>query len=529
VGCGHMSVRKPENILILEDDAGVARVQQKILERAGYRVQAVTTCAEARSHLEAGDIDLLLLDNRLANGMEGLAFYRELRSAGFDVPVVLITGFSNDATVIAAFRAGVRDYVTKSLEYLNYLPEVVQRVLNQVQIEHRLAESQARLSGVIHSALDAIIALDEQKNISLFNPAAEQMFHMAAADAIGSPVTRFLSDGPLSESTAGPAAAVLAGATPMVPREMRARRADGSQFPVELSLAREDVGGRRQFTLILRDVTARKRAETDLRESNQQLQKALADVQEKTEELRSTTQQLWQAAKLASVGELAASIAHELNNPLGIVSLRLESVLEQTPAGDPRRRPLEIIEQELERMTGLIANVLQFSRRGKEEASSVDVCAEIRRVLELTHHHLRKRNIEVQLEFAPNLPIVYADRQKLRQLFLNLITNAGDAMPHGGRLTPRVHRGEFPDGRRALIIEIADTGVGIPPELLPKVMDPFFTTKEEDKGTGLGLAICRRVVHEHSGSIELQSIVGNGTTVRILLPVDSSRNVSGFQ
>src|SRR5207248_1859789 len=130
------------------------------------------------------------------------------------------------------------------------------------------------------------------------------------------------------------------------------------------------------------DVTARKRAEETARQSHQELQRLVAELRAKNDEVRSATQQLWQAAKLASVGELAASIAHELNNPLGTVSLRIESVLGRTAADDPRRRALEIIEQESKRMGDLVANLLQFSRRGQEQVSTVELRQELAKSVE---------------------------------------------------------------------------------------------------------------------------------------------------
>jgi signal transduction histidine kinase len=258
------------------------------------------------------------------------------------------------------------------------------------------------------------------------------------------------------------------------------------------------------------------RAATEARES------ALA-------ELRATTQQLWQAARLAGVGELAASIAHELNNPLATVSLRVEGVLAKTAADDPRRRALEVVEQEVGRMARLVANLLNFSRPGRDQVSTVDVREEVTKTIELTEHHLHKRRVRVEPEFAPGVPVIYADRQQLRQVFLNLFTNAADAMPQGGRLSPRVRAGELPPGRPAVVVEVEDTGVGIPPEHLPRVTEPFFTTKPEGKGTGLGLAICRRIVEQHHGTLQIESRPGEGTTVRVTLPVRDGANVAGLR
>jgi signal transduction histidine kinase len=236
----------------------------------------------------------------------------------------------------------------------------------------------------------------------------------------------------------------------------------------------------------------------------------------KNEELKAVTQQLWQAAKLATMGELASSIAHELNNPLTTISLRIESLTAQTSQDDPRRRELEIIGQEVERMGNLVTHLLQFSRRSQKQISTVDIREEIEKTLELIYYHLRKNNIRVIREFAPEVPAILADRQQLRQLFLNLFTNASDAMPKGGTLTIRI---AAQTEENNICIEIADTGTGIPPEILPKVMEPFYTTKAEGKGTGLGLAICRRIAKEHQGSLDISSegIPGKGTKIRITL------------
>lgn len=262
-----------------------------------------------------------------------------------------------------------------------------------------------------------------------------------------------------------------------------------------------------------------------LQKSHEELEKLVAELQAKNEEVRTMTQQLWQATKLASVGELAASIAHELNNPLATVCLRVESVLTRTPADDPRRRPLQIVEQEAKRMGALVANLLQFSRRSDGQVSTVDVREELTKSVELIGHHLRKRLIALAWEFAPDTPTIYADRQKLRQVFLNLLTNASDAMPQSGTLTLRTGPATLQNGKPAVRIEVADTGVGIPAEHRDRIMEPFFTTKEEGKGTGLGLAICRRVVQEHHGIIQVGSEAGKGTTVCIILPVKNGANV----
>lgn len=432
------------------------------------------------------------------------------RKDGSEFPAeIAISKFGSDESML--FTAIVRD-VTERKRY-----EAAGRELEQLRAQARLADAEARLDAVIRSAQDAIITLDSGLRATLFNPAAERIFGCPAGGATGAPVTRFLPGGLPDDATEVSA-----------PREVEGRTADGRPVPLEVSASRTEVAGEIVRTLILRDVTERKRAEAELREVARQRERAMTELQAKTEELRATTQQLWQAARLAGVGELAASIAHELNNPLGTVSLRLEGVLAKTPVGDPRRAPLEVIDGEVERMAGLVANLLQFSRAGRDQVSTVNVCEEITRTVDLFSHHLRKRQVRVEPEYAAGVPPIHADRQHLRQVFLNLFTNAADAMPTGGRLTPRVRPGLLRAVTPAVVIEVADTGTGIPADLLPRVFDPFFTTKDEGKGTGLGLAICKRIVEQHHGKVEVESEVGRGTTVRLTLPVRPDTNVASL-
>jgi PAS domain S-box-containing protein len=278
------------------------------------------------------------------------------------------------------------------------------------------------------------------------------------------------------------------------------------------------VGDAKVIQCNIRDITERELGKRALEVTNHKLEATLS-------ELSATTQQLWQASKLATMGELSASIAHELNNPLATVGLRAETLLMQMSESDPNRRSLEIITQEVDRMASLVNNLLQFSRRSHRQISTVDVREEIANSVEFVHYHLRSRKIEVVREFADPLPTIQADCQQLRQLFLNLLTNASDAMPQGGTATVRAHSVALPDNE-AVLVEFADTGEGIPVENLNKIWDSFFTTKMEGKGTGLGLAICRRIVDEHGGTIEIESEVGRGTTVRMLFPATAYAGAS---
>lgn len=287
--------------------------------------------------------------------------------------------------------------------------------------------------------------------------------------------------------------------------DLRGKRMDGSEFPVDITLG--PLGDKLDAVVCaVRDITERR-----------QLLQALSD---KNEELHNMTQQLWQTAKLATMGELAASIAHELNNPLGIVSLRIEHLLEQLDDDDPKRKALDIVVGEVDRMSDLVSNLLQFSRKQAHQVSTLDIAQELDYTIELIHYHLRKRNIEVDKDYQIDVPSVQVDRQGLRQVILNVLTNASDAMPEGGRI-----RIALSNDNDNVYIDITDSGVGISEENLSKVMESFFTTKPVGMGTGLGLAICRRIIDTHQGELDITSAgVGQGTSVKIRLPIHSNLN-----
>jgi|GEM_PF-796514 len=398
-----------------------------------------------------------------------------------------------------------------------------------------LLESKERQRTIVETSPLAVIVTDPEGNVKLWNNAAEATFGWSANEVVGKPNPIVPPD--RYDEVRQVRRQIMDGKS-FVGVETERLRKDGSRIAVSYSAtALCDAAGRKTDILaIVADITERKRAE--------------AALQAKNEELNAVTQQLWQTAKLATMGELASSIAHELNNPLATVSLRIESLTEQTSQDDLRRRELEIIGQEVERMGNLVANLLQFSRRGRKQISTVDIREEIEKTIELIHYHFRKNNIRVVREFAAEVPGILADRQQLRQLFLNLFTNAGDAMPKGGTLTIRIKRSEVrdqgaganltpdprpptsdPKGKAFVVIEIADTGIGIPPEILPKVMEPFYSTKPEGKGTGLGLAICRRIAQEHGGTLDITSegIPGKGTKVRITLSSMNAGNAAGLE
>nr|MBC8496418.1 cache domain-containing protein [Chloroflexota bacterium] len=229
--------------------------------------------------------------------------------------------------------------------------------------------------------------------------------------------------------------------------------------------------------------------------------------------LQITQDQLVHKENLASLGQLAAGVAHELNNPLATVLLYADILKRECPEDDPRSEGMETIVRETNRCKTIVAALLDFARQHQVEAQVLDLNALIQTIIEIEGKHALYEDISIQTDLAPDLPEIQADPVQLQAVFINLLSNAAEAVPGGGTITIRTKPG--PTGM--VTIKIEDTGEGIALENLPKVYTPFFTTKPIGKGTGLGLAITYGIIKMHRGQINVQSQVGEGTTFTIHL------------
>ncbi|NWG21039.1 MAG: GAF domain-containing protein [Chloroflexi bacterium] len=229
--------------------------------------------------------------------------------------------------------------------------------------------------------------------------------------------------------------------------------------------------------------------------------------------------QLLQSAKLAAVGELAASVAHEINNPLYAARNSLYLVEQDIAADTPQRHFLTIAQNELGRIARIITRMRDFYRPARDELEPTEINDLLAETIELVHTHLRHGHVSVTADFRPDLPRLTAHPDQLRQVFLNLMLNACDAMPDGGMLHITTDLVSTEDDRNEMIVVyVRDTGTGISKEHLPHLFEPFYTTKPQ--GTGLGLAISAHIVTQHGGHIEVESTLGAGSTFIVSLPVD---------
>ncbi len=305
------------------------------------------------------------------------------------------------------------------------------------------------------------------------------------------------------------------------------RLIEGTQAISEMRLDQPiAVSSREEIERLARSFDAmRERLRAATAENAEFTQRLESKVEERTAQLRAAQQKLLQTDRLASLGQLAASVAHEINNPVSGVlnlSMLMQRVLKDdgVPPGrvEEFRRYLGQVASETARVGRIVSDLLSFSRRSKPQSIEADLNAIVTTTVSLVSHKLELARVAVELDLARALPRVKCDASQIQQVVMNLVLNAAEAIKGGGKVKVRTAAAVNGDG---VVLEVSDTGAGIPAELLGKIFDPFFTTKEEGKGVGLGLAVVYGIVSAHGGEVEVASIVGEGSTFRVRLPLRS--------
>lgn len=255
-----------------------------------------------------------------------------------------------------------------------------------------------------------------------------------------------------------------------------------------------------------------------LQDTVHQLQMTETELKERMEAQRAAENRLLQAAKLAAVGEMAAGVAHELNNPLTTVTGFSELLLEDLPEDSPHRQELHMVLKEARRASSVVRRLLDFSRQGERIRANADLNEVVNDVIALTRHLIQTNNVALLLELDESLPWVSIDSNQMKQVLLNLIHNGLQAMPKGGEMQVRTFRSRR-ENRDWVVMSVRDTGTGISPEDQTKIFEPFFTTKGNRGGTGLGLSVTYGIVADHGGTIEVLSQTGRGSAFEVWLPL----------
>jgi len=341
---------------------------------------------------------------------------------------------------------------------------------------------------IIESVNVGLLAVDEDGLVRSCNTTFEQMFAINRDEAVGTRVEK-LFDESFSQSLLK-----LIGKKSWHLTELRnayklfaeTRRGEDVILNVAIAPMRSAAGENTGAIIVLEDVSSRLKLE----------------------------EQLQQREKLSSIGLLAAGVAHEVNTPLTGVSSYTQMLLGMLSESDPKHALLVKVHKQTERASNIVNNLLNFSRAGSsEEFTELNLNRILEDTLQLLEVQLRRNRIELEKDYAAELPKTFGNAGKLQQVFTNLILNSRDAMPEGGKISLSTRMTD--DG---VEITVSDDGEGIAPENLTKIYDPFFTTKEVGKGTGLGLAVSYGIIQEHSGEIKVESRVGEGTTFRLIFP-----------
>ncbi len=364
-----------------------------------------------------------------------------------------------------------------------------------------LKTSEEKYRGLIETSTDAIVSVNDAREIIQWNNSASKIFGYSMDEIIGKLIDAIIPEEYRGSHIEGFKRYIETGEAKVIGKtiELKGLRKDGLIVPIELSLSEFKIGKSHIFTGIIRDLTERKRLE----------------------------QEMIRQEKLAGMGHLAAGVAHEIKNPLNIISGNIQ-ILDMEENDPEKKKIYKTVFQQIERSVKIIDNLLDFARKRKHEIKDIDINMLLEKTIMLVEYEMRTENIMFVRDFQKDLPVIKGDSDQFAQVFLNLINNARHSMNEkqqiikSGESKLEGWKGEIRIGTKKIanMIEITftDTGLGIPEDKAENIFKPFFTTKGEGKGTGLGLSIAKEIIEEHKGKIGLENKHGEGVKFIITLP-----------
>lgn len=505
-------------ILLIDDEKDILDVVSMTLADAGFDVHTASdgllgleACRDFQPHVAITDIRM--------PRMNGIELLEQIKANHADVEVIVVTAFAEMDLAIKALQLDASDFITKPL-HNDALMIAVQRALQRLQTRQKLKdytrflekgwdettkelmETYAYQRKLIDSSMDGIVGCDVNDKVVTFNRSMEQMsghikdnvlHRMPLADLFKPAAVEGLLSALHGPDYGGPGRLQL--------YETFLKHRNGDQLPVQISAAQlEDKGRDEGLVCFVRDLRQLRRLEQEV--ANQA--------------------RILHQDKMMSLGRLAASVAHEINNPLsGILNyLRLMIRMLERGTHDEAaltkfKRYLETVTAETERCARIISNLLTFSRKPTDKKAPVSIQELLERCVVLSQHRMALDQINLETRISPETMTVMGDMNQLQQCIINLIFNAIDAMPGGGRLELAARPC---DDRRFIDIRVKDDGCGIGQSEQARIFEPFYTTKEEGFGVGLGLSTTYGIVQHHGGGIQVESAPGKGTTFLIRLP-----------
>jgi two-component system cell cycle sensor histidine kinase/response regulator CckA len=454
---------------------GLEYVSPAVYKITGYTVEELMTLPMMGLELAKGS------DLQLGKDYTGLIAGGTL-SPNREVPFVRKDG----KQIYLDMRAQA---VTNEKDEVVAIEGILRDITERKEMQEALKRSEEKLRRYLESSPDGIYINDVKGNFIYGNRAAERLIGYAREELLGK---SFLELGVLPPEYVLKAARLLelnAAGKPTGPDEFELIRKDGSRVWVEISTYPIGQGNNTEVIGIARDITERKRME----------------------------QQLQLAGRLAAVGELAAGVAHELNNPLTAIQGFAQLLTSRKDLDEVTRKDVDIIYREALRASKITKNLLSFARRHEPEKRLISINEVVEKTLGLRQHQMKVNNIELATELQPDLPDTMADFYQMQQVFMNIVVNAEQAMSDangGGKLVVRTQELD-----NFIQVSFADNGPGISEENLKRIFDPFFTTKDVGKGTGLGLSISYGIVQAHGGRIYARSKPGEGATFFVEIPI----------
>ncbi|MBW1695851.1 MAG: response regulator [Deltaproteobacteria bacterium] len=507
-------------VVLIDDEEDIRDIMTIALEDAGYEVHTAHNGESGIQKTVEISPQIVITDIRMP-GMNGIQVLEAIKKHNPDIEVIVATAFGEMSLAIRALQLDASDFITKPIndETLHLaLKRAKERYTSRKQLkdytallEREKAETVQELiktytfqKNLIESSMDGILGCDENETIVIFNRSMEQMLGYSKQEVLNKmTLDRFFLPGEKDRLKQELAGERYGGKNRLLLFETTLVGSSDKTIPVQVSATaplNQDQGGGLVFFF------------RDLRE----IRKLEREVSDQARILHQD--------KMMSLGKLAASMVHEINNPLsGILNyIRLMiRILSTGQLSEDRRKKfldyLKLMENETHRCSKIVSSLLTFSRKSPPSFGQVRIDELLERCVILSQHKLQLQNIQLISDTEPNIPPVIGDFNQLQQCVINLIFNAIDAMPEGGKLYLSA---AYDASKKQVMISVKDTGAGIPPKNLPHIFEPFFTTKQEGYGVGLGLSTVYGIMERHGGSVDVESKPGDGATFRLRIPVE---------